>query len=107
MVFLLPTAFAVRSTGHLRKSSGFEAEPQDVPRGVQIGVLDMTARRADEHGLADAVVWMDVAARAAFWLVWAGLTAITREPCQPTSFHTNPVDLIEGCSRDNKIPQTL
>ena len=26
---------------------------------------------------------------------------------QPTSFHTNSVDLIEGCSRDNKIPQTL
>jgi predicted nucleic acid-binding Zn-ribbon protein len=24
-----------------------------------------------------------------------------------TSFHTNSVDLIEGCSRDNKIPQTL
>jgi hypothetical protein len=24
-----------------------------------------------------------------------------------TSFHTNAVDLIEGCSRDHKIPQTL
>jgi hypothetical protein len=24
-----------------------------------------------------------------------------------TSFHTNLVDLIEGCSRDNKVPQTL
>jgi hypothetical protein len=24
-----------------------------------------------------------------------------------TSFHTNSVDLIEGCSRDNKIPQAL
>ena len=31
----------------------------------------------------------------------AGLTA------RATSFHTNSVDLIEGCSRDNKIPQTL
>ena len=29
------------------------------------------------------------------------------EPGKPTSFHTNPVDLIEGCSRDHKIPQTL
>ena len=24
-----------------------------------------------------------------------------------TSFHTSSVDLIEGCSRDNKVPQTL
>ena len=29
------------------------------------------------------------------------------QPAYPTSFHTNSVDLIEGCSRDNKIPQTL
>ena len=85
-MFLLPTAFAVRSTGHLRKSSDFEAEPQDIPRGIQIGVLDMIARRADERRLADAAVWMDVAARAAIWLVWAGLTAITREPCQPALY---------------------
>jgi hypothetical protein len=26
---------------------------------------------------------------------------------EATSFHTNLVDLIEGCSRDNKIPQAL
>jgi len=31
----------------------------------------------------------------------------TNEGPKPTSFHTNSVDLIEGCSRDNKIPQTL
>ena len=29
------------------------------------------------------------------------------EAIKPTSFHTNLVDLIEGCSRDNKVPQTL
>ena len=31
----------------------------------------------------------------------------TGETFNGTSFHTNLVDLIEGCSRDNKIPQTL
>ena len=29
------------------------------------------------------------------------------EQAKATSFHTNSVDLIEGCSRDNKIPQAL
>jgi len=29
------------------------------------------------------------------------------ETALSTSFHTSSVDLIEGCSRDNKIPQTL
>ena len=29
------------------------------------------------------------------------------EALLPTSFHTSSVDLIEGCSRDHKIPQTL
>ena len=29
------------------------------------------------------------------------------EGLETTSFHTSSVDLIEGCSRDNKIPQTL
>jgi hypothetical protein len=29
------------------------------------------------------------------------------QPLEATSFHTNLVDLIEGCSRDNKVPQTL
>ena len=29
------------------------------------------------------------------------------EQGKPTSFHTNSVDLVEGCSRDNKVPQAL
>jgi DNA-binding transcriptional regulator YiaG len=42
------------------------------------------------------------AVHAALTLPWS-----TGGADQPTSFHTNSVDLIEGCSRDNKIPQTL
>jgi hypothetical protein len=37
------------------------------------------------------------------------VTTTLKKPKGPatTSFHTSSVDLIEGCSRDNKIPQTL
>ena len=38
---------------------------------------------------------------------WRQARPARRERLRPTSFHTNSVDLIEGCSRDNKIPQTL
>ena len=37
----------------------------------------------------------------------AGDVRLMVDPIKATSFHTNLVDLIEGCSRDNKVPQTL
>jgi hypothetical protein len=36
-----------------------------------------------------------------------GSVNVLPELPQATSFHTSSVDLIEGCSRDHKIPQTL
>jgi hypothetical protein len=29
------------------------------------------------------------------------------EALEPTSFHTTLVDFIDGCSRDDKVPQAL
>jgi hypothetical protein len=37
----------------------------------------------------------------------SGRDFLSDKALQATSFHTSSVDLIKGCSRDNKIPQTL
>jgi hypothetical protein len=39
-------------------------------------------------------------------VIAAALTGRNEVPWD-TSFHTNSVDLVEGCSRDNKVPQAL
>jgi hypothetical protein len=60
----------------------------------QIGVLDMTARRADERRLADRLSGWTWPHAPHFWLVWAGLT---HPRAVPTGLVLQHLPDLKGC----------